>query len=479
MSQSPAILWLRDDLRLRDNPALHLAARNDRPVVFVYVLEDVSSQRDRGGASNWWLDKSLTALKQEITNKGGQLVLRRGDALLHLREIADALATQDVFWNRRYAEAHREQDEIIKSSLKDDGFNVTSCPGNVLMEPWKISTKDGGPYRVFTPYWKSLQNSIEPRQILTAPSEFAPTKSIRSDSLKDWGLHPTKPDWSDGLNDAWTPGEAGAWDRLSEFLDGAIADYSNKRDIPSIDATSRLSPYLHFGEISANAIWMTVTSAIEAGEVNEQAARKFLSELAWRDFSYHLLYHYPTLPNENYQSKFDRFPWRDDEAALIAWQSGKTGYPIVDAGMRQLWATGWMHNRVRMVVASFLTKHLLIHWKAGEDWFWDTLVDADHANNAASWQWVAGSGADAAPFFRIFNPITQGEKFDPDGDYVRRWIPEIAELDNKWLHSPWNAPQSALDRAGIVLGQTYPKPIVDHSGARERALEAYNQIKSG
>jgi deoxyribodipyrimidine photo-lyase len=300
---------------------------------------------------------------------------------------------------------------------------------------------------------------------------------VESLEIEDLGLLPTEPDWAQGLRDTWQPGTKGARHLLETFVKDKLTAYREDRDTPALDVTTRLSPHLRFGEISPREVWQ----AAEVADAPREAVFKFHQELLWREFSYHLLYHYPDLASVNYQSKFDDFPWRDHETGeaakdLLAWQKGRTGYPIVDAGMRQLWQTGWMHNRVRMIVASFLIKHLMIDWRAGEAWFWDTLVDADPANNAASWQWVAGSGADAAPYFRIFNPVLQGEKFDGNGDYTRHWVPEVAKLPNRYLHKPWAAPKSTLDDAGVRLGSDYPRPLVDHKQARERALEAFKSI---
>lgn len=479
MTNPPAIIWLRNDLRLRANPALQAAVENKQPAVMVYILEDVAAGgRPMGAASKWWLDKSLRALDSDLRARGGKLILRKGDAQTHLRDIAGELETNSILWNRRYEKTGRDADQTLKARLKDDGFEVRSTPGNLLMEPWKLTTQDGGPYRVYSPFWRALQKAYAPPPTSAPPQQFSAALNVRGDDLSDWGLHPTRPDWSGGLAENWTPGEAGAQARLDAFLNEAIDNYADKRDFPAVEATSRLSPHLHFGEISAHDIWIKVDEAIQAGRIKEKPAGKFLSEIAWREFSHHLLYHFPYLPSENHQPKFNAFAWRDDEVALEAWRRGRTGYPIVDAGLRELWETGWMHNRVRMIVASFLTKHLLIHWREGEDWFWDTLVDADAANNAASWQWVAGSGADAAPYFRIFNPMTQGEKFDPKGDYVRRWLPELARLSDKHIHQPWDASDAELRQAGVALGEIYPKPIVEHGAARTRALAAYDDVKN-
>lgn len=475
----PILVWLREDLRLSDNPALDAAAQAGAPVVCVYILETgKAGSRALGGASKWWLHKSLEALSADIESRGGRLLLRRGEAQDILLDLTGELEACGVFWNRRYDAGGIAADKAIKSALKDAGLEAKSFNGRLLSEPWRIQTGSGGHYKVFTPYWKALRaeyNSTAPHPVPDALAD----PDADSDTLEDWGLLPTTPNWAGQFSDMWTPGEAGARERLETFLDGPVNDYADDRNRPDLEwSTSGLSPHLRWGEIGPAQIWRAVQGRISAGDVNESAAWKFLSEVAWREFSYVLLYHHPDLASGNYNSNFNHMPWRDSESDLAAWQRGQTGYPIVDAGMRQLWALGWMHNRVRMIAASFLTKHLLIPWQTGEDWFWDTLVDADPASNAASWQWVAGSGADAAPYFRIFNPITQGQKFDPAGDYVRCWCPELAALPDKYLFSPWEAPDEVLIKSGVTLGRTYPHPIIDHSHGRQRALDAYDQIKS-
>ena len=478
VSQSPAIMWFRRDLRLSDNPALAAAVEAAGPrVICIYILETDSDLRTIGGASQWWLDKSLRALRSDIERLGGQLVLRHGTAEQQLSALIAETGADAVFWNRRYDLAGRDIDSRIKASLKKSGVAAESFNGSLLTEPWTQTTGSGGYYKVYSPYWRAVQSSYQCPQPIERPPKLD-SFNIKSVALDDWGLHPSSPDWSVGFNTSWQPGEAGAQLRLEQFLDGPVNAYSDDRNRPDLeDGTSALSPHLAYGEISPAQIWRTTMNRIQAGQVDEKNGRKFLSEVAWRDFSYVLLFHNPELATENFKSDFDMMPWHEDEDLLTAWQTGQTGYPIVDAGMRQLWQTGWMHNRVRMIVASFLTKHLLIHWRQGEDWFWDTLVDADPASNAASWQWTAGSGADAAPYFRIFNPITQGEKFDETGDYVRKWCPELARLPRKYLYQPWDAGPLILREAGITLGETYPTPIVDHKFGRERALAAYQTLK--
>ena len=477
----PALVWFRRDLRLDDNPALTAAVDRGGPVVALYVLDDEDAGDWRpGGASRWWLHRSLDALGKALSKAGSPLVLRRGKAAEVLETVIEETGAKAVYWNRRYEPWATERDTEIKKALKTRDIEVGSFNGGLLYEPWEITTKQDTPFKVFSPFWREVQAKGDPAEPLSAPKKISPpTRAPESDTLEDWALLPTKPDWAGGLRDMWTPGEAGAAERLEWFLDEAIGDYKNRRNIPGTDATSALSPHLHFGEISPRRIWHAARLASEArsNEAMDRGTASFLSEICWREFSYNLLFHNPDLPEVSLRREFEDFPWRTDAKGLKAWQRGLTGYPIVDAGMRQLWHTGWMHNRVRMIVASFLIKDLLIHWREGEAWFWDTLVDADLANNAASWQWVAGCGADAAPYFRVFNPVLQGEKFDGNGDYVRRWIPELAELPNTVIHKPWEASSEQLAKAGVTLGETYPEPIVDHAGARMRALKALETIK--
>ncbi|MEL7545929.1 MAG: deoxyribodipyrimidine photo-lyase [Pseudomonadota bacterium] len=474
----PSIVWLRRDLRLQDNPALFAAQQQGGPVYLVYVYEDSQTLRRTGGATKWWLDKSLRALTKDVEKLGGRLILKRGDAELELIKLSEQTNARSVFWNRRYGGAEREIDAAVKKSLQAKQIHVESFNGSVLTEPWTQKTGSGGYYKVFTPYWKNVRKTYTPLIAHQAPSLLNDPTGVESDTLSDWGWHPSSPDWSTGFNDIWTPGEVGAHTRLARFIEHGLSNYSEDRNRPDLDVgTSGLSPHLAAGEIGPAQIWRAVKDQIDAGTVNEDAAWTFLSEVVWRDFAYVLLFHNPNLASENYNRNFDRMAWRDSPRDLGAWQSGQTGYPIVDAGMRQLWQTGWMHNRVRMIVASFLTKHLLIPWQRGEDWFWDTLIDADPASNSASWQWTAGSGADAAPYFRVFNPITQGEKFDATGNYVRTWCPELAELPRKHMYAPWEANPQTLEDAGVRLGTDYPMPLVAHKQGRDRALGAYNSLK--
>jgi deoxyribodipyrimidine photo-lyase len=477
MSQAPLLVWFRDDLRLGDHPALSRAAASGAPVICLYIRETpTGSQRAIGAAAGWWLAQSLRALDASLRGIGNSLVLRSGTAEEVITDVAAATGARTVLWNRRYDAGGIAVDKALKASLREGGTEVESLPGNLLREPWEVKSAVGDPMKVFSPFWRAHQRLGDIRAPLRAPSALpAFAGPLPSEDLQSWELEPTRPNWASAFPQAWTPGEAGAQARLTAFLDEELAGYADGRDRPDRPSTSRLSPHLRFGEISPVQIWHQahLAAVIHAG----RGLAKFLAELGWREFAYHLLFHWPNLAGESFQPRFEAFPFRSDPAALRAWQRGLTGYPLVDAGMRQLWQTGWMHNRVRMVVASFLVKHLLLDWREGESWFWDTLVDADVANNPASWQWVAGSGADAAPYFRIFNPVLQGEKFDPRGDYVRRWVPELAALPAQVIHAPWKAPAAVLAKAGVTLGETYPAPIVDHDAARERALAALSEIR--
>ncbi len=467
-----SIVWLRKDLRLADNPALDHAASKGA-VLPVYILDESAEARAIGGASRWWLHHSLAALAKSL----GGLVILRGNPRDLLPALAREAKAQGVYWNRCYEPYAIARDTQIRRRLTRDGFDVASFNGGLLFEPWTVQTKDGGPYKVYSPYWRAcLQLPLGAPQP-APPVEVTDTNGLGV-ALEELDLLPVQPNWAKGFAREWTPGEDGARNRLEAFLDDALNGYAELRNRPDLPHTSRLSPHLHFGEISPRQIWAAAMARAEADGALRKDTEKFLAELGWREFSYHLLYHFPELPERNWRRAFDAYPWTTDTKHLAAWQRGRTGYPIVDAGMRELWATGYMHNRVRMIVASFLIKHLRIDWRRGEAWFWDTLVDADVANNAASWQWVAGSGADAAPYFRIFNPMQQGRKFDPDGAYVRRWCPELARLPDAHLHAPFEASQDALREAGVALGVDYPKPIVDHTEARKAALAGYDKVKA-
>ncbi|MEO6183334.1 MAG: deoxyribodipyrimidine photo-lyase, partial [Verrucomicrobiota bacterium] len=426
-----------------------------------------------GGASKWWLHQSLKALAKSLEKLGAKLLLRCGDALNELQSLVRETEAIAIFWNRRYEPFAIEQEKKIGKHFQRAAIESQSFNSHLLFDPWEIENKSGKPFRVFTPFWKTcLASAQKITQPIPAPKKILTSKRWpKSLCLEELELEP-KLDWAKGFSEVWEPGETGAQKNLKRFVRDVISDYENSRNRPDQIGTSRLSPHLHFGEISPRHVWAAIHKH------KSSSAIKYLAEIGWREFAHHLLFHFPNTPTEPLQEKFRKFAWRKNPAWLKAWQRGQTGYPIVDAGMRELWTSGWMHNRVRMIVASFLVKDLLLPWQSGARWFWDTLVDADLANNTLGWQWSAGCGADAAPFFRIFNPIMQGEKFDPQGDYVRRWIPEIANLPDKWIQQPWNAPSEILSKAGVELGKNYPKPIVSHTIAREVALEAFQKIKS-
>ncbi|MDZ7601842.1 MAG: deoxyribodipyrimidine photo-lyase [Hoeflea sp.] len=472
-----AIVWFRNDLRVSDNAALMAASRHGA-VLPVFIRETNSPARPLGAARTWWLHHSLERLAEKLESLGAPLLLLSGDPARIIPDLVQATGAAAVYWNRRYDPRHQAADTALKAQLQADGLSAESFAGQLLHEPMRLKTGGGTYYKVYSPFWRAMEPDIEKRPPLPAPDALPPLPAklyIASEALAGWGLLPVAPNWSGGMNEAWTPGEDGARARLVDFLENRMQGYAERRDIPGVDATSGLSPHLASGEITPAQIIEAMSMADT--DASSSDLSKFRKEVGWREFSWHLLANDPGLPDRNHNSRFDAFPWIRNENALQAWQKGLTGYPIVDAGMRELWRTGWMHNRVRMVVASFLTKHLMIDWREGEAWFWDTLVDADPASNAASWQWVAGSGADAAPYFRIFNPVLQGEKFDPDGAYVRENLPELAEMPSKYIHRPWEAPDSVLLAAGVRLGKNYPEPIIDHQAARQRALAAYQQIK--
>lgn len=460
-------------MRLDDNAALAAAAESGAPVIPIYINEpqDVGTG-PLGSAQRWWLHHSLTALGRRFEAMGSRLILRSGDAATVLASLIAGTGAQTLYWNRRYDPKGIAIDTPLKQQMLERGIDVKSFAGQLLHEPARLLTGAGTPYRVYTPFWRALATAgdppppIEPPVRLAAPAQWPP-----GEELDTWSLPPKTPDWAATFREIFTPGEEEAQRRLDVFLQNSLAQYDQGRDFPARQATSLLSPHLAMGEISPARIWH---STIGLGdEIGTDNLIRFRKELAWRDFSYHLLFHFPDLATRNWNDRFDTFSWENDEARLGLWTRGQTGYPVVDAGMRELWRHGTMHNRVRMIAASFLIKDLLIDWRRGEQWFRDTLLDADPASNPASWQWVAGSGADASPWFRIFNPVTQGEKFDPKGAYVRRFVPEIAALGDKYIHRPFEAPAAELASAGITLGLTYPHPLVDHATARRRALDAY------
>ena len=500
-----SIVLFRKDLRLTDNPALYAAAERGTvlPLYIAACTEKTTFHPDEmtddwpmGAASRWWLHHSLTALDQSLHEHGSHLHIGQShhtaEYLLALCQHSNADA---VFWNRRYAPHEINADKALKSQLKAAGIAVHSFNGNLLNEPWEVFNKQSLPYKVFTPYWRECRNHTTPPTPLPVPTINSPEpvnspkpvnnlESTQADiackTIDSLQLLPTQPDWSKGFYERWQPGELAAQKKWDIFLESAVTRYDQARNFPAIAGTSYLSPHLAFGEISPRQIWHDVVAQSSLGKNDDM--ERYLSEIGWREFSYYQLYHFPHILNDSFNPRFDHFAWQNEAdkiaTQLPAWQQGLTGYPIVDAGMRELWHTGYMHNRVRMIVASFLCKDLLLHWRSGAQWFWDTLVDADLASNTASWQWTAGCGADAAPFFRIFNPITQGEKFDADGEYTRRWVPELALLPKKYLQKPWTASSDLLKQAGVQLGENYPFPIVDHKIARETALERFKDLKS-
>ena len=470
---SLAIVWLRRDFRLADNPALSKAAADHTRILPVYIhAPEEEGSWAPGAASRWWLHQALVDLDARLD---GRLLIRHGPSLATLQALVAESGAVAVYWNRLYEPAAIERDRAIKQTLRAAGVDASSSNAALLFEPWTVSNKQGRPFRVFTPFWKQLltvglpQCPVEGPDFSTRLIGRSALARLRGEAPGDLGLLPKIP-WDAQIAATWPATRDGAEARLEEFLATDLPRYAHGRDLPASEQVSRLSPYLHFGQIGPREV-------VSACRQHRHAADAFLRELGWREFAHHLLYHFPHTGDSAMDARFDDFPWRDDEVQLRAWQRGRTGIPLVDAGMRQLWATGWMHNRVRMIVASFLTKNLLLPWQAGARWFWDTLVDADFASNSLGWQWTAGCGADAAPYFRVFNPVLQGEKFDKTGAYVRRWVPELDRLPDKWVHQPWAAPAEALAAAGVRLGDTYPRPLVDLKASRQRALEAWARIK--
>jgi len=477
---STAIVWFRRDLRLTDNPALDRAVRSHDTIIPLYVhAPDEESPWEPGAASCWWLDRSLEALDVDLRARGSRLAIRRGPTFDALRTAAREHAVCAVYWNRLYDPAVKIRDTRIKEGLRADGISVWSGNGALLFEPWTVLNGAGRPYRVFSPFWKTCRQRLSFQDLSPAPTKIKSPPPTGADLERETlGLAPTIP-WDTGMRETWVPGESGARDQLEQFTSACLKDYVRGRDRPALSQTSRLSPHLHFGEVGPRQIASAVLSLSAVTPGLEEAAEKYLSEIGWREFAHHLLFHFPDLPERPLDERFEAFPWRGSaESDLIAWQRGRTGIPIVDAGMRELWHTGWMHNRVRMIVGSFLTKNLRIPWQYGARWFWETLVDADLASNTFGWQWIAGCGADAAPYFRVFNPVRQSEKFDADGGYVRRWVPEIGNLSGTHLYAPWTCPDQELTGAGIHLGETYPKPLVDLAVSRKQALDAYQSIRA-
>ncbi len=471
---SHALIWFRRDLRLDDNPALQAALRAGHVPVPVYIhAPDEEAPWAPGAASHAWLHRSLLALDADLRARGSRLIIRRGESLTEIEKLIAETRAEALHWNRLYEPASIARDTRIKQGLKSRGLTVESHNAALLVEPWTVETGQGDPYRVFTPFWKNARQRLDPKAPPAAPDRLPEIPVLLAGlGVEDLKLEPQTPEprWDAGFWDDWQPGEAGAADLLDAFLDGAATGYKEQRNYPDRIATSKLSPHLHFGEISPRRIVSAVLARTWPAAVQPDIDH-FLSELGWREFSHHLIYHFPRTAQQNLNPKFEAFRWATpDPVHLAAWQRGRTGVPIVDAGMRELWHTGWMHNRLRMVVGSFLTKNLRYHWKHGADWFWDTLLDADLPNNTQGWQWTAGTGADAAPYFRIFSPIAQAQKFDASGKYIRRWVPELAKLPDAALAAPWEQPE-LLRR----LAPAYPlRPIVDLKASREAALAAYS-----
>ncbi|MCX7960311.1 MAG: DNA photolyase family protein [Burkholderiales bacterium] len=475
---STAIVWFRRDLRLADNAALAAALERADRLVLVYVhAPDEDGDWPPGAASRWWLHRSLAALSADIARRGSRLAIRRGPSLDALRALVRETGARLVCYNRVYEPARLAADLALGKALAADGIEVLAFAGHLLAEPWAVANRAGASYRVYTPFAQALRADLVAPEPLAAPRALPPAPQVPSLALDALELNP-RIRWDEGLEAAWTPGEAAAEEKLAS-LALKLPAYAAARDLPAEAATTRLSPHLHFGEITPGRIWLELRRLREGAAPALRAGIELLQrELLWREFAHHVLYHHPKTPDAPLDPRFAKFEWRASETLLSAWQRGRTGIPIVDAGMRELWRTGFMHNRVRMIVGSFLTKHLRIDWRAGARWFWDTLVDADLANNTLNWQWVAGCGADAAPYFRIFNPVLQSRKFDPEGAYLRRWLPELSRLESRHIHAPWEAPQAALAAVGVRLGETYPLPIVELARARAEALAAFRALRA-
>jgi deoxyribodipyrimidine photo-lyase len=478
---APAIVWFRRNLRIADNSALAAACATGRPVLPVFTFDGESL----GAASAWWLHHSLSSLDSALVQAGNRLRIYKGRPAEVLPRVIAASGAASLHYAASFEPQGRLAEAELDKALPAE-LTVETVQDYYLYTPGSLRTKSGAGFKVFTPFHKASLNEPEPARPLAPPQSISPPdgdciaridSAVINQSLDSLELLPVAPDWSGGLRTAWTPGEPSAFRALEYFLEDLSA-YSTGRHRPDVEATSRLSPHLHFGELSPRQVWHAVNDAGLAVAAKGKAAHAFLRQLVWREFSGHLLYHFPTLPSEPLREEFRRFPWKDDEDALHAWQRGRTGVPIVDAGMRQLWETGWMHNRVRMIVASYLVKNLMIPWQHGAEWFFDTLVDADLANNSASWQWVAGCGTDAAPYFRIFNPVIQSRKFDPDGTYIRRWVPELAELPTEVLFEPWRADGLTRNLADLRYGVDYPEPLVDLGASRQQALDAYHELRN-
>lgn len=471
MGQS-AIHWFRNDLRLDDNAAWSAAVQSGAAVLPVYIFaEGEADGWELGGASRWWLHHALADLDQQLNAIGSRLILRRGNSEEELERLVHESGAAAVYWNRNYEVSRTQRDARIKERLKENGIQATSCSSYLLFEPWQVATQAGQPYKVYTPFSRQCANQPIKSAIANPGKPGVPEAWPESLSLEELELLPTVA-WDKGFYESWNPTRAGGLARLEQFLHTSVRQYSDARNFPAEDGTSRLSPYLRWGQVGAREVFQRLKDSPAS-----EGRTCYHRELVWREFGWHVIYHFPATADQPLQPKFRDFPWRSDSHQLEAWQRGQTGYPLVDAGMRQLWTTGWMHNRVRMVVASFLVKHLLISWHAGAKWFWDTLVDSDLASNSLGWQWAGGCGADAAPYFRIFNPITQSQKFDPEGNYIRRFVPELRNVPEKWIHTPWEMPLREQLSAGCRIGENYPAPIIDHKEGRERALKALESTK--
>ena len=476
----PILLWFRRDLRLSNHRALTAAMETGHPIIPLYIYSE-DEKRTTGSASKWWLHHSLKQLETSIRSLGGKLILRTGEPAGVLQSICKESNARCIHASTCFDPFWQGIDQSVAKALNPLGIEFKQFSGQLLWDPRSIRNKSGKPFQVFTPFWKHLCQHNPPEPPLASPTAW-PKPSIsnlKSEHLDSFGLLPSIR-WDKGIQTNWTPGETEAMAQLDQFASNAFSDYDSARDFPGIQGTSRLSPYLHFGEITPGQIYHRLETKRRRSRSTQASTMHstYMKEVGWREFAHHLLHHFPHMTKGPLRPEFESFPWRHDATMLKAWQQGRTGYPIVDAGMRELWATGWMHNRVRMIVGSFLVKHLLLDWKLGAEWFWDTLVDADLANNTMGWQWISGCGADAAPYFRIFNPIMQSQKFDAEGDYIRKWIPEISKLSNKDIHTPWTADAMILQMAGIKLGNTYPSPIVNHTIARETALDVYHRMKA-
>lgn len=467
--KKPSIIWFRQDLRLEDQPTLRAALEKGGSIIplFIWSPEEEKKWR-RGASSQWWLYHALKRLQRSLAHKGVSLLIRKGDALQVIAEIVKETGADALFFNRCYEPAIVKRDSLLQSQLHNLGVGVESFNGSLLFDPWTILTKQYKPYQVFTHFWNYCLRLEEPSPPIVAPATLPPLPiSLTTASVEDLHLLPEIP-WDQGLADYWNPSGRTPLGALEHALENIVGGYAEARDLLAVEGTSTLSPYLHFGELSPRMVWHAVRTFYKG----DSSGEVFLRQLGWRDFAYYLLFHFPHMPEQALRTQFSDLSWETNPSYLMSWKKGVTGYPVVDAAMRQLWHTGWMHNRARMIVGSFLVKDLLIDWREGEAWFWDTLVDADLANNSMGWQWVTGCGVDAAPYFRVFNPITQGEKFDPEGVYIRRWVPELSRLPTRWIHCPWEAPPLILHQAGVRLGENYPEPIVNHAEARIKYLEA-------